>query len=892
MKNDGTNGITLTCQDEQRRHAVRHRRRNGLDYLEVSDNQRSLCVYFLGPMPTNLTPANVQIVGGRRIRDIEVEELRPRPAADSTQDSCLQVRLNRWGDFSTYTLRLVALDDRGKPTGQTHPDFDPRYAQLDFSFKVGCPNELDCKTDPVCPPAAPDEPEIDYLAKDYASFRQLMLDRLALLMPGWRDRHVPDLGIAVVEVLAYVGDYLSYYQDAVATEAYLETARQRISLRRHGRLVDYDMHEGCNARVWVQLLLQGVPHQTLMPQEFYLITGLDGAPAGSAPLPQADLRTVPGGQYEVFEPIDFGGIELYQGHNLIRFYSWGDRQCCLPPGATSATLQDGWQLAPPPVVDDGDPDSPGAPDAPDAPNPDSSPSEVQASSEPERMLHLQVGDVLILEEVKGATTGNPADADPAHRHPVRLTRVEAIVDDLYDQPVLDAQGQPTNQRLPVPLVEVEWAWEDRLPFPLCISALGLAPECRLMSDISVARGNVVLADHGRTIGQEDLGTVPEAGAIATCEAEALPAEIINRPAPFRPRLAEVPLTCRQPISAAQPATQMQSQNPRLAMPQVQLSAIPAPPGEADWQAQADLLGSNRGDRHFVAEVDNEGRAHLRFGDGDLGQQPLAGTTFLVTYRVGNGSAGNVGAETLAHVVLRQSSLSGISLKPRNLLPAQGGTDPEPLAEVKLFVPHAFRQELQRAITAQDYADIVMAQFSDRVQRAAATLRWTGSWYEVLVAVDPLGSDQPDPALLADIRACLYRYRRIGHDLVVQPAVYVPLSVKLKICVHPAYLRGHVKAALLQVFSSRIRPDGQRGWLHPDNLTFGQGVYLSQIVAAAQAVDGVENVHVIKFERLFEGDSGERASSLLPLGPLEIARLDNDPSLPENGRLELEMEGGR
>ena len=72
-------------------------------------------------------------------------------------------------------------------------------------------------------------------------------------MPDWRERHVPDIGIMLVELLAYVGDQLSYYQDAVATEAYLDTARQRISVRRHARLVDYAMHEGCNARAWVTL---------------------------------------------------------------------------------------------------------------------------------------------------------------------------------------------------------------------------------------------------------------------------------------------------------------------------------------------------------------------------------------------------------------------------------------------------------------------------------------------------------------------------------------------------------------------------------------------------------------------------------------------------------------
>ena len=80
-----------------------------------------------------------------------------------------------------------------------------------------------------------------------------MLDRLALLVPDWRERNAADVGIALVELLAYVGDHLSYQQDAVATEAYLGTARRRVSSRRHARLVDYLMHDGCNARAWVHV---------------------------------------------------------------------------------------------------------------------------------------------------------------------------------------------------------------------------------------------------------------------------------------------------------------------------------------------------------------------------------------------------------------------------------------------------------------------------------------------------------------------------------------------------------------------------------------------------------------------------------------------------------------
>jgi hypothetical protein len=31
---------------------------------------------------------------------------------------------------------------------------------------------------------------------------------------------------------------------------------------------------------------------------------------------------------------------LYKAHNTMCFYTWGDQECCLPRGATSATLSD------------------------------------------------------------------------------------------------------------------------------------------------------------------------------------------------------------------------------------------------------------------------------------------------------------------------------------------------------------------------------------------------------------------------------------------------------------------------------------------------------------------------------------------------------------------------
>src|SRR5262249_17480985 len=156
----------------------------------------------------------------------------------------VRVKVDKPGDFSLYTLRIVK-----DPFHLDPPDgFDPQLSAVDFSFKVECPSDFDCRTKRVCPVEPLVAPEINYLAKDYASFRRLMLDRMTALMPQWRERNPADVGVALIELLAYVADHLSYQQDATATEAYLSTARRRVSVRRHARLVDYFLFDGCNAR--------------------------------------------------------------------------------------------------------------------------------------------------------------------------------------------------------------------------------------------------------------------------------------------------------------------------------------------------------------------------------------------------------------------------------------------------------------------------------------------------------------------------------------------------------------------------------------------------------------------------------------------------------------------
>jgi hypothetical protein len=826
------------CEDERRRAALReHATLMGIDYLEVSADQHELHVFFVPAargvskliVPPNLTISDVEITGGTRITNIRVTKVNPdvqngKIVVTVTDD---EDRANGLGDFSPYVLRLVDV-----------PDVDPLFSQVTFSFKVECPTEFDCEPEQECPVEALPEPELDYMAKDYASFRRLVLDRLSVLIPGWEERNPADLQITLVELLAYVGDYLSYEQDAVATEAYLGTARRRVSARRHARLVDYFMHDGCNARAWAQVRVKADGVE--LPKGTRLLTRLDEPPGVLQP--DRVIAAISAGA-EAFETMH--DVTLYEAHNELNFYTWGDRECCLPKGATGATLQ-------------------------------------------KKLDNLQPGQFLILEEVRGPHTGAPGDADPKHRHVVRLTKVTPTEDPLGGR----FEEQPSDD--PVDITEIEWHPEDALPFPLCVSATtDEEHEEAYVADVSVARGNVVLADHGLSVEDESLGAVPDEDPTPRIRNDGRPGK--DEPEPvfprFRPLLDKGPLTQAAPYAEKRPAngggsTFMSAASAtrwdlRDVLPEVRLQDSE----DARWLPARDLLASEPADRQFVAEVEANGRAYLRFGDDRFGLRPARETGFTARYRVGNGVRGNVGADALAYVVTEDDDV----VAAYNPLPAQGGIEPESIEEVRQNAPSAFRIQ-ERAVTPEDYAEV--AQRHPQVQRAAATIRWTGSWHTVFLTVDRFGGRPVDTGFEEELRAHLERYRLAGHDLEVDGPRYVPLEIEMLVCVLPEYFRSDVKATLLGVFGNGTLPDGRRGVFHPDNFTFGQPVYLSRLYEAAQAVEGVDWVEISLFQRQGVPDDAALAAGELSLHRLEIARLDNDPNFPENGVLRLVMEGGK
>lgn len=765
---------------------------NGIDYLEVtSEDQKTLAVNFMHQLPeepdqvpptpaTELTGHNIMIEGGVRIRNIRVTSV-------STTGNVLTVNVDTAGDFSKYTLKIVSSPLDQSPI----PGFDPELSRIDFSFKVNCPSDFDCKVERDCPPEKHDEPEIDYLAKDYDSFRRLMLDRVSLIMPEWKERSPADKGIMLIELLAHSGDLLSYYQDAVATEAYLGTAKKRASLRRHARLLDYRVSEGCNARTWIAIQVDEV-------------SGADGytLPAGTPVYTdEENVNTEP----VVFETI--GDITLRYAHNAIKFYTWSDSECCIPTGSTHATLRD-------------DP-----------------------------KLSLEPGDILLFEETINPVTGNDADADPVHRQAVRLTKTIPRTDPLTDTEVVD----------------IFWHEDDRLRFPLCVSAVitdnnGLP----VMTHTAVARGNVVLADHGKTVESDEL--VPST---------------VENPVRYNPRLFDADLSYKDPVNKAS-ASAAFIRKPDEAVPSITLIGN----NSSVWKPVSDLLSTGRFEQYFVVESDDDGAVWIRFGDGIFGKRPARGTNFSVRYRSGNGSKGNIGRDSLKNI---DAEVEGIS-RVTNPLPAGGGIDPESMEDVRINAPEAFRIQ-ERAVTEEDYAEVT--ERHPGVQKARAMFRWTGSWHTVFVTIDRKGGlpVTEDTEFRDEIIDHINRYRIAGYDINVNGPIFVPLDLEMSVCLADGYYKSDVLGALLAAFGNRDLSGGRRGFFHPDNFTFGQPVYLSRLYHTAMQIPGVASAEITKFQRWGKKPNEELENAMLETSQYEIVRLDNDPNFPENGKIEFIIEGG-
>jgi hypothetical protein len=579
-----------------------------------------------------------------------------------------------------------------------------------------------------------------YLARDYNSFRTLLLDHLAGQAADLSGEDAASLEVAIVEVLAYVADYLSYYQDAVATEAYLGTARERVSVRRHARLLDYRLNEGCSARTWVHL--ETSAGRLDVPRGTALITRLAGVDSVLVPdAPEA------GG--EVFETIHAATVR--RAHNRLPL---AQGAAPLKPGDTSARL---------------------------------------AGAAP----HLAVGDVLVLQQGKGGWS-----------HAVRLVDVDA--------------GEADS-------TEITWHAEDELPAGL--------PNEGSWSFL----GNIVLADHGRSVrAKEPL--LPVHGGEATIACLDL----------------SYALPYRHSDATARSAASAMLQDPRAAEPALWLRETlglggdPIDGARPVWTGRREILRASPFERSFAVEPVDEALVRLRFGDGVHARRPDPHWQYRAEYRKGRGARGNIGPNALAHIAFDDDRIVGVA----NPIAAVGGADPESLDQAREAAPAGCEAQ-RRCVTEADYEQAVRHFPGVRavsVRRGAADDAWAVSIHVSRQHGRPLDRD-----FEIRLRDWLEPVRLIGDELRVVGAHYIRPEVAIELTLERGALSGRTVEAVRRRLAEEIE------------LGFGEALEAARLVACAKSVKGVTGARVTALAR--PGAAGASPASAIRPGAMEIVLID-------------------
>ncbi len=705
------------------------------------------------------------------------------------------------GDYSTYTLSLV------------HDGIDPMFSEVPFKFRPGCFTN-DCA--PAWEPSPPPKPApaIDYLAKDYDSFRHTMVAAMMQRVPGWQATSEADLDQTLIDLFSAAADELSDYQDRVMNEAYLGTARKRVSLARHARLMDYHIHQGNQATTWLALDLPA-PADGTLPPGLQAWTG--------EPRPSADSQ--------VYMSRD----EARLHHLLSRMglYTWSDSVRALAAGDTEADLR----LSSTAMLD---------------------------AVAVQDLIRTGAITRLVIQEWLNPATGRPAGRDRRKRQLLRLL------------PGADGATAMVDPLTNAWFVRVRWAEQDGLTRAYCFVV-----DCpgTLVRDVSLFHGNLVEVFHGRpAVAHFVEPDTPLAG----------PDQFhFERSDDGTDRWGTI---CRLPEGPlAYEGTPPGGEIPPKSTLEV---TVELPDGTVDaWDEQINLVhsddGSESGD-HFLVETDEEGASLIRFGNGVNGRRLPAGAIVHAVYQVGRGGDGNVGADSIVNVDPGFDPLLAGGVLVWNPFDVVDGRDPEPAREIIRNVPEAYVYRQLRAVTLADY--VRRAEELPQVSRAAARYAWTGSWRTVQVAVDPAGTTELDEALRRQVAAHLDAVRLIGEDLEVRPPRFVPLDIRMAVCISPDHWPEDMRFVLEQEFSEGYTPDGRPGFFHPELWTFGQQLHASQLLGRAQSVPGVEHVIAVTMKRWDAPTPGTDA--VLAVRANEILRVRNDPDHMEEGFIRFELKGGR
>ncbi len=821
-----------------------------------------------------------RIPGGSASDQVKVITISGNPT-----DTFLKLTVKPIGDYSTYTLRV------------DYQNMDPVFNEINFKFRPGCFN-TDCAPDWKSAPEPKIDPAIDYLTKDYDSFKHTMIAAMIERVPGWQPSSEADLDQVLLELFSAAADELSDYQDRVMNEAYLSTAKKRVSLARHARLMDYHIHQGNQASTWIALKVADGGAFDLS-KDFSVWAGDDmSAPSSAVFINRSEKQLIFSMGLEFQNDLDSGSftnnlrskfesygimfslnvsvsievtgsewlvsddtmktyavrkegnqLKVYTPHilytllNQMGLYTWGDSIPSLAVGDTTADLKltDGTNA----ITD-----------------------KASAIKVQDLIRSGQIRYLLIQENLNPVTAERPG-RNPGKRQLLRLLPGEQGAEAKYDPLTETVTGDPLTSQW---FVRVRWEEKDKLKSNYCFTI-----DCHngKVEDVSLFYGNLVEVYQGRPV-----TTVFKEPTPATNENEF-----------YYERTERLGTICKLPQG---PLAYKDSPPGGEDPPESTLKVDVITPGSGseEWHERISLIHSDENDNHFIVETDEMGESLIRFGNGASlftsalnGKRLPDGAEVHCYYQVGSGPDGNIGADKLVN--FDRNAFPEI-VECWNPFDVTSGRAPEPVAEIIRRVPEAYRFRQLRAVTLKDYAD--RAKELPGVSNATARYAWIGSWRTVQITIDPAGTTILDEKLRKEIESYLDAVRLIGEDLEIRPPRFVPLEIHVLLCIHPDYWPKDIRYILEQEFSDSFTKSGDIAFFHPDRWTFGQELRASQIIGRIQSIEGIDHVIAVNMKRWNEATPSTEA--IIELRHNEIIQVKNDPDHMEKGFIDFDIWGGR
>lgn len=257
-----------------------------------------------------------------------------------------------------------------------------------------------------------------------------------------------------------------------------------------------------------------------------------------------------------------------------------------------------------------------------------------------------------------------------------------------------------------------------------------------------------------------------------------------------------------------------------------------------WPEAPHFTAPGPGERAYTVKLDENGSATVQFGDGTHGTRLPTGGNVEARYRVGLGTAGNVGAEQISMLLSRPPGLKAVT----NPVAASGGTDAEAGDEARRNAPLRVRT-LDRIVSLRDFEDFAAA-FTG-IGKAQAVWLWDGERRMVHLTVAGTGGAPLDPnaALYRNLLAAIDSARPPYQPLRVSPGRDLRFGLTAGLWIAPEYAPERVLAAAGKALAAAFGFAAR---------AFGQPVTGSEVLAALQGVAGVVGADL---DRLIQVESG-------------------------------------